>query len=241
MRLAWKGTDQTLIQSDNDDVRTRLIITSRLRSDGNAVDVGANDGAIVRFFVERAPNGHHFAFEPIPELAARIRVDYPTVEVVEAAVSNENGETSFTHVRSQNAFSGIKPIPLPTSSLALADRRPPEETSHDVVVITVPMVTLDAALPSGYKPDLIKIDVEGAEHLVIEGAMRTIRDHGPVVVFEHGQGGAPSYGSDPHIVYPLLCDAGLKLFSLDGNGPHDLEWMLEEYASGRSWNFMAAP
>jgi hypothetical protein len=52
----------------------------------------------------------------------------------------------------------------------------------------VKMVTLDqlsAALPPGDAVTLIKVDVEGAETLVLRGAERSIREHKPCVVFEH--------------------------------------------------------
>jgi hypothetical protein len=51
---------------------------------------------------------------------------------------------------------------------------------------------LDEHLPDGWLQDFVKIDVEGAERLVLEGAMRTFR---PRVSYEHSLGQRPSgYG-----------------------------------------------
>jgi FkbM family methyltransferase len=36
----------------------------------------------------------------------------------------------------------------------------------------------------GLAPSLIKIDVEGFEHLVLEGARETVKQHSPVIMFE---------------------------------------------------------
>ncbi len=56
---------------------------------------------------------------------------------------------------------------------------------------------LDDALPDGLVPRLIKVDVEGAEMLVLRGAQRTIARHRPSILFEHGIGAADRYGSGP--------------------------------------------
>ncbi len=70
---------------------------------------------------------------------------------------------------------------------------------------------------------MIKIDVEGAEREVLEGAIETIVRYKPTVVFEHGKGAAPHYATGPRDVYALLCaQAGLRIFDLDGQGPFDL-------------------
>ena len=52
--------------------------------------------------------------------------------------------------------------------------------------ITVRTERLDDNLPDGWLPDFVKIDVEGAERLVFEGAMRTFRLVKPTIAFEHG-------------------------------------------------------
>jgi hypothetical protein len=57
---------------------------------------------------------------------------------------------------------------------------------------------------------MIKIDVEGAELLLIRGARETIAKNKPVIVFEHGLGGADSYGHTPEQVFDLLIDCGLN-------------------------------
>ena len=72
-------------------------------------------------------------------------------------------------------------------------------------------------------PALIKIDVEGAELQVLEGAKRTITQHKPTVIFEHGASTAAYYGTLPSAIFKLLSDAGLRIFDIDGNGPYPLE------------------
>ena len=74
---------------------------------------------------------------------------------------------------------------------------------------------LDSSLPEGYVPHLIKIDVEGAEHLVLRGALRTLAAHRPLVLFEHQRRTASHYGSGPEEMFALLTgDAGMRIFDM---------------------------
>ena len=83
----------------------------------------------------------------------------------------------------------------------------------------------------------MKIDVEGAENLVLEGAMRVFRLAKPTIAFEHG------WNSDQDIdrsesIYKLICeDLGLRLFDMDGNGPLGLSEFFDGLRT--RWNWVA--
>jgi hypothetical protein len=101
---------------------------------------------------------------------------------------------------------------------------------------------LDSSLPRDYVPALIKVDVEGAEQQVIEGGIRTIATHRPIVVFEHGSGAAPAYGTKPQDIFELLAvEAGLRIFDLDRNGLYDGDSFAQAFEAGERWNFVAMP
>jgi hypothetical protein len=141
-------------------------------------------------------------------------------------VSNEEGEKSFSYVRSVPARSGF----LERSF----DER------QQIEKLTVKTVTLDTDLPSDYVPALIKIDVEGAERQVFEGGIETITKFKPMIIFEHGKGGASHYGTSPRDIFELLHDrAGLHIFDLDGNGPYSLSQFEESYALDERWDYVA--
>ena len=209
-----------------DGQNIRLLLESVLTEDSNCIDIGAYRGRVLTEIVRLAPRGRHIAYEPLPHIHRYLVDRFPSVEIRQAAVSNEEGERSFTYVKNVTGRSGFREISYP--------KHPQIEK------LTVRTETLDSSLPDGYVPTLIKIDVEGAERFVIEGAIETISKYKPVVVFEYGKGGAVHYGTEPHQIYELLLDkAGLRIFDLDGNGPYTLSQFEESYARDERWDYVA--
>ena len=204
----------------------RLLLAFVLSARSNCIDVGAHSGDVLREMVRCAPHGCHIAYEPLPHLNQELVRNFPQVDVRLAALSNRSGESSFTHVKSNPGYSGFR------------ERTYPGEERLEV--ITVRVEPLDTSLALDYVPTLIKIDVEGGEQQVIEGAIRTIVTHRPVIIFEHGRGAAEHYGTGPGDIYSLLCEeAGLRIFDLDGNGPYSREDLIRTFELGNRWNYVA--
>ena len=182
----------------------------------------------LREFRRIAPSGRHIAYEPLPILFKALERQFPEMDIRQRALSNQNGESTFVHVqdRQLEGYSGLQERPYPG------------EVKTDKISISTER--LDDHLPDGWLPNFVKIDVEGAETLVIEGAMRTLRRAKPVIAFEHGPGGSDQFGASDDDTYNLLCvDIGLRLFDMDGNGPLDLAQFKDELASGDRWNWIA--
>jgi FkbM family methyltransferase len=190
-----------------DDEHLRLLLAFTLSSTAQCIDVGAHRGDLLREMVRLAPGGRHLAYEPLPEFAASLRRDFPTVEVREAALGDEPGEASFVHVRDRPAYSGLRERELPVGVAT-------EE-------IEVRVERLDDTLPDGFRPEFVKVDVEGAELQVFRGALETLSRYKPTIWFEHGLGAADRYGTKPSDVYALLVeDVGMRIFDADGHGPY---------------------
>jgi FkbM family methyltransferase len=209
-----------------DDLVTDGLLAAVLRTDSCAIDVGANVGDVLEKIVRIAPQGSHIAYEPVPHLAQDLVRRFPQVDVRRAALSEEPGESTFTHVVSDPAFSG----------LIRRDDLPESQTEE----IKVEVQKLDDALPKGFRPALIKIDVEGAEVLVLKGARETLAKHKPVLLFEHGLHGADLYGSTSAELWDIVDESGLRIFDLDGNGP----FSRDEFAALFTepvWNYLAVP
>lgn len=208
-----------------DEENLRLLLTFTLSQNANCIDVGANVGRILGQIVAAAPGGRHIAYEPLPDLYADLQRRFPDVDVRRVAASDRRGKASFQHVRSRPAYSGL--------------RRRDYPGNEDIEEIEVVVEDIDSSLPDGYIPMLIKIDVEGGERQVIEGAIETIVRHRPIVVFEHGKSSARHYNTAPGDIFDLLVgQAGLRLFDLDGVR-YD-RWGFERVVEqGTRFNFVA--
>jgi FkbM family methyltransferase len=217
--------DERVRRQALDDHATRVVLATVLRADSNAIDVGANEGAVLESIVRLAPNGRHIAYEPIPELQERLVARFPQVDVRRAALYDS---VSFAHNLDQPAYSGLR-------------RRSDVDTSPDGVrEISVATERLDDVLEEGYAPALIKIDVEGAELGVLRGAVETLHRHRPFVLFEHGVGGADLYDARPGELFDLLASCRLRIFDLEGTGPYTREQFEATFVEP-IWNFLAAP
>lgn len=203
-----------------------LLLAFVLTEDANCIDIGANRGSVLEEIVRIAPKGQHIAYEPLPFLCEHLKERFPGVDVRQAAVSNELTEKTFTIVKNAPACSGFEARKF--------------AKTHQTETIAVHTETLDESLPKGYIPSLIKIDVEGAERFVFEGGIKTIAEHKPIIVFEHGKGGADYYNTQPKDIYALLHDeAKLRIFDMDGGGPYTLAQFEETYERNDHWNFVA--
>jgi FkbM family methyltransferase len=213
-------------REERDHKALRAVLAATLSPDSCCIDVGAHRGAVLEDIVRLAPRGRHLAYEPLPEFAAELRSAFPGVDVREAALSDEAGETEFIHVRTSPAYSGFRERAYPGQ----------EELQR----IRIEVQRLDDALPPGFVPEFLKVDVEGAELQVLAGGIETLTRHKPLVVFEHGKGSAGAYGTKPEDVHELLVErAGMRLFDLDGEGPYSRAHFEEAYEQGSHWNFMA--
>jgi FkbM family methyltransferase len=228
MREARSAFDPAARRMLRDEHAMRVVLATALRHDGNAIDVGANHGDTLEMILAVAPDGRHIAYEPLPGLAQQLATSYPQVDVRNAACSDETGSAEFTHVLNAPAMSGLR------------QRADLPAHAGQVERISVRLDKLDDALPGGYVPALVKIDVEGAELLVMRGAAETLARHRPFVIFEHGIGGADLYGSKPSELFDLLTDCGLRIFDLEGEGPYTRDGFEAVFAEP-VWNFLAAP
>lgn len=215
-----------------EDRWTVAILQRVLRDDSTCVDVGCAEGNILRYMLQFAPKGTHFAFEPLPHAAQALRQRFPQVRVFELALADTQGDSTFQYVVSNPGYSGLRARQYPRA----------EET---IETLRVRVDRLDAVLPPGQRIDFLKIDVEGAELQVLRGAVDTIRRSRPHVVFEHGKGAAEFYGTRSEQVYDFLVDTcGLRLSLppdwLAGRPPLDRDGFVSQFG-GANWYFLAHP
>ena len=185
------------------DIDTRKIIQKTLLNDSNAIDIGCHEGEILDYFLRYAPSGQHYAFEPLPHLYKNLKSKYTKrAHIYPHALSDTEGTTTFQYVKSNPAYSGIK-------------KRKYDRPSEEVIEITVDQTMLDEMIPDDIRIDLIKIDVEGGEYLVLSGSNRILKKDKPLLIFEHGKGGADHYGVTPDMVFDLLEKYSYSLYNLN--------------------------
>lgn len=160
-----------------DEAAELSAIRKCLRAGDTACDIGANKGGFIYWMSRWAGvSGRVVAFEPQEELAIYLRrvckgLTLSNVSVEAKAVGERTGE-AILYVPGD---SGISPG-------ASVNRRLPEREACRS--LSVPLVSLDEYFSGDNRVKVLKIDVEGAERQVFEGARRILAEQSPLLVFE---------------------------------------------------------
>jgi FkbM family methyltransferase len=170
--------------------RFTLGALQRLIREGDVVyDLGANIGLYSRFMVQCFRAAHVYAFEPMQNnrtlLAENLRIAgcSSRVTVVPRAIGEEDGSVDF-QVDDLTSNSGT--LDSVAHGQASPSRR---QYGLPPATVRVPVSRLDSLIANeGFPvPSVIKVDVEGAEAMVVRGAKQLLSRHGPRLTFElHG-------------------------------------------------------
>lgn len=179
------------------------------------VDVGANVGNWARAFLNAQPKeGRGLLFEPSPNAAARAREFLEAfserVEIVEAALGDEYGQTRFF----------IEPECGESSSVVKGFG------SSNAIATAVPLTTLSRELESrGLRyADFVKIDAEGYDLKVLKGAAQFIEGGRiGIVQFEYNTPWANA-GSTLSEALELVGRCGYTTYLLKRDGLHLLDY-----------------
>jgi FkbM family methyltransferase len=152
-----------------------------------------------------------YGFEPMPETHAVLQKNIALNGITNAViykqgVAEKAGHTKYSWIPHDNpGGSGLANNPM---------GKPPWIASTDQV-IEVELTTIDAL--NLEKVDFMKIDVEGYESLVIEGALNTIKKCKPLIVMEvwqnHFGGVDINYTRE---LFKNLIDLGYAVIPLSG-------------------------
>ena len=170
------------------------------------VDGGANRGDTVARLREYFPAAVIHAFEPIPELAAKVRARFPddgSVIVHCAALSSRDGTLSFGVRHSDATSSVLEPSPL--------GRRYQGASVDEAARIEALSMTLDRTFQDPV--DVLKLDLQGHEVEALRGFERGIA--GVRLVLTEVEF-APLYEGQPLFadVDAWMRAAGFRLFNL---------------------------
>ena len=151
------------------------------------IDVGASTGCYT-LLSRYHPDLTVHAFEPVPLTNMVLRENVflndlmDKVTVNNCAVSNYNG-TGIMHVVKSDGGKGV----------SIFEGKPAYH--KDCEDVPMPCVTIDAYCAlHGIAPTFIKIDTEGAELFVLEGARETIAKYHPFIITEYSNENADQFG-----------------------------------------------
>jgi FkbM family methyltransferase len=194
--LQFTGTFET----GTTDVLQRL-----LQPDDVTFDIGANIGWYTTLFGVRCPRGHCHAFEPDPEVFAELTTNCALNRLGNSVTLNNLGVSDRAGTTTIYRFAEL---PHGHSSLAPGLGARAEGTACQVT-------TLDRyrAERGIERIDLIKVDVEGAELLVLNGADR-VRSGAPAPmwVLEVNFEASAAFGYTPPDLFRFLSTRGEFLF-----------------------------
>lgn len=171
MRFAWRG-----LRARYRDQRAELAaIRKAIRADGIAVDVGANKGSYLYWLARWTPAGRAVAFEPQVELADYLRDVAETLRLNNVIVETKGVADKPGHLEFFSPGGTVSPGA--SFSHRVADR---EKCTRELKEV----VTLDSYFDAGAPISVIKVDVEGLELKVFQGAERVLAESSPLLVFE---------------------------------------------------------
>lgn len=156
-------------------------IVETLPEDAVFWDVGSHIGQYTAHFNEARPNGTFRSFEPDPTNLVILRLNFEKwnwpIEWLETyALSDSDGVDEFFLDGSSGSTSALGGEQEFFVSQYYG--RKPQ-------AIKVRTAKVDTLIAQGMSPpDLIKIDVEGAEDKVFEGAKKLLAEHTPILLFE---------------------------------------------------------
>ncbi|MBI3891540.1 MAG: FkbM family methyltransferase [Candidatus Wallbacteria bacterium] len=191
---------------DYEKVDSRMVF--RLVHDGDRIlDVGANIGWYSISLAKRYPNCTIQAFEPIPKtfgyLAKNVGLNgVANIRLNNFGFSNTAAELTFYYYATGSGNA---------SSAKLADLAGVQEIKCRVMPMD------DFLREQVDSIDFIKCDVEGAELMVFQGGMNSLRAHKPVVFSEMLRKWSAKFGYHPNEILELFAGLGYRCFAARGD------------------------
>ncbi len=186
--------------------KVTLLLLQLLQSAKCFVDVGANLGWYTCLVSRNMPNGRVYGFEMddlnFALLEKNVALNNCTnAEIHNVAVSDSSGVVSY---RRDNR----RPSATFRMELGKPEKRMPEFAS-------VHSITLDEFFEDkAVVPDVVKIDVEGAEMCVLSGMKRILRENKPILLLEVHPLWVRQFNTSIPEVLSALMENGYQVFEI---------------------------
>ena len=193
-----------------------LQLFSNLLKQGNTIlDVGANSGLYSIFYSKRVgEEGCVYAFEPDPNtytfLLENLKLnECKNVSTYDFALSNKESLVEMISYNPEDlnlklqgdSFKYMQEVSIGSEATGNGMKAYKLDDLEEIRCIS--------------KIDFIKIDVEGAELLVLQGGLNTIQKHRPVIIFELSGEWTTRFNYKPYEVLVLLNELNYEMEEYD--------------------------
>ncbi|WP_416666897.1 FkbM family methyltransferase [Egbenema bharatensis] len=216
-----------------ESARMEMVMAQVITDSMNCIDIGAHLGSVLNQMQTFSPHGVHIAIEPIPYKSHWLKQKFPSVRILQTAISDFVGKVEFFLQSQQSGFSGLR---LHTNGVE----------QQSIERLQVPCTTLDEIVPSDRSIDFIKIDVEGGELSVLQGGETVLDRCHPSIIFECTQSGLDAHEVSPTAVYDFFQTHSYSIFLMK-------DWLAQGHALSceqflesmqypfQAFNFLAVP
>jgi FkbM family methyltransferase len=184
-----------------------------LRPEMTLVDVGANIGEITLLAAKKLTEGRVLAFEPRPEVFQELSLNvalnrFACVELFNFGLFDVDGQLPLYAKDDQ---------PFGTTNRGITSVF---STGHDRQLTAARLRRFDeiAAESKLTRLDVMKIDVEGAEWMVLRGAEASIKRFRPIIILEVSTSTFRRAGYAPGDLYNYLDSLAYEIRNLEGGG-----------------------
>jgi FkbM family methyltransferase len=197
-------------------------LAQHLQPGATLYDIGGNVGFFTVLGAKLVgPTGHVYVFEPVPENAATIRHnlamnEFRNVIVFENAVARVGGNVALNVAE----YSG--------GAVLASAGKPPDHKE----TIMVRSVAIDELIEQGQvkAPQVVKIDVEGAELDVLQGMAQTLARDTPLIIYEIDDGAEAAFRAKCEACEQFLHRAGYQVTPLEDSYPMT-DWIVGHFVA----------
>lgn len=169
--LTWGNIHQQNFENE------LLLLKYLVDKDSVFIDVGSNIGQYICMAEKVLKHENIYAFEPNPILFNRLKKIFSKVNIFDIAFSDTNSSASFKIPSSND-------IEYNARGTLNVNFKEDNETQSQLLVVKSQKMDTFCEEKKIEKINLIKIDVEGHELNVINGALKTIKKHLPILIIE---------------------------------------------------------
>jgi FkbM family methyltransferase len=173
------------------------------------LDIGANVGYFSLLASKINPKSSIFSFEPIKHTFDRLSYNvkqnnFQNIKLFNCAISDENRILSI-NVGNENNW-------------GMSSVNNHEFTSGKIENINAISIDNFVKEEKIQRVDLIKLDIEGAEYMALEGMKNTLDNYSPDILIEILDEHLLKQNKSSEMIYNLLFSKGYVAFSIENNG-----------------------